>query len=56
MGIKLNKDTFKILYNQIELELSKNEFKLLNMLIKNENRYFNLNPKTNEQLETARNS
>ncbi|QXE18905.1 response regulator transcription factor [Clostridium sp. 001] len=37
-GIKLNKDTFKILYNQIELELSKNEFKLLNMLIKNENK------------------
>lgn len=37
-GIKLNKDTFKILYKQIELELSKNEFKLLSILIKNENR------------------
>ncbi|MBX4259543.1 response regulator transcription factor [Clostridium estertheticum] len=37
-GIKLNKDTFKIHYNEIELELSKNEFKLLSILIKNENR------------------
>lgn len=37
-GIKLNKDTFKIHYNGIELELSKNEFKLLSILIKNENR------------------
>ncbi len=37
-GIKLNKDTFKILYNGIEVELSKNEFKLLSTLIKNENR------------------
>ncbi|MCB2308391.1 response regulator transcription factor [Clostridium estertheticum] len=37
-GIKLNKDTFKIYYNGIELELSKNEFKLLSILIKNENR------------------
>ncbi|MBW9155764.1 response regulator transcription factor [Clostridium tagluense] len=37
-GIKLNKDTFKINYNGIELDLSKNEFKLLSILIKNENR------------------
>ncbi|MFT5875214.1 MAG: DNA-binding response OmpR family regulator [Clostridium sp.] len=37
-GIKLNKDTFKIHYNEIELDLSKNEFKLLSILIKNENR------------------
>ncbi len=37
-GIKLNRDTFKMLYNQIELELSKNELKLLSILIKNENR------------------
>lgn len=37
-GIKLNKDTFKVHYNGIELELSKNEFKLLSILIKNENK------------------
>ena len=37
-GIKLNKDTFKMIYNQIEIELSKNELKLLSMLIKNENK------------------
>lgn len=37
-GIKLNKDTFKMLYNNIEIELSKNEFKLLSKLIKNEDK------------------
>lgn len=37
-GIKLNKDTFKMLYNNIEVELSKNEFKLLSKLIKNEDK------------------
>lgn len=37
-GIKLNKDTFKMIYNRIEIELSKNELKLLSKLIKNENR------------------
>lgn len=37
-GIKLNKDTFDLLYNDIKIELSKNEFKLLNILIKNENK------------------
>lgn len=37
-GIKLNKDTFKVFYNEVELELSKNEFKLLSTLIKNQNR------------------
>ncbi|MFL0196918.1 response regulator transcription factor [Clostridium sp. WILCCON 0269] len=37
-GIKLNKDTFKMVYNQIEIELSKNEFKLLSKLIKNQNK------------------
>jgi DNA-binding response OmpR family regulator len=37
-GIKLNKDTFKMVYNQIEIELSKNEFKLLGKLIKNQNK------------------
>ncbi|WML32955.1 response regulator transcription factor [Clostridium sp. OS1-26] len=37
-GIKLNKDTFKMLYNNIEIELSKNEFKLLSKLVKNEDK------------------
>lgn len=37
-GIKLDKNTFKMFYNQAEFELSKNEFKLLNILIRNENR------------------